>query len=82
MSPPSGSRGLSPDVQTNGALSASNVSWAAATILEGRRQEQSPTNGRGPIRGSESYAAADRQSFGGKQRNIGEPGHGEQPHST
>jgi hypothetical protein len=39
LSPPSGSRGLSPAVQTNGTLSASNVSCAAATIFEGRRQE-------------------------------------------
>ena len=54
-------------------------SCAAATILKGRQQEQSPTNGRGPMRGSESFAAADRQSFGGKHRNIGEPG---QPHAT
>ena len=82
LSPPSGSRGSSPAVQNNGALSASNVSCAAATIFEGRRQELSPTNRRGPMRGSGIYTAADRQSFGGKDRIIVEPEPGDQHHST
>ena len=82
LSPLSGSRGSSPAVQTNGALCASNVSCAAANILTGRRQEQPPTNLRGPMRGSGTFRLQTDKRLGGKPRDILEPGPGKQPHST